>query len=457
MIVWWDDKFHHVPNEYQQDKSRSLEKIVVIRKDIQGFGMPELPPTRLGSLYKDFRPLYELNPDGYAANVNTWKEYLKNEFMKSKCLFLSGTELLQALNNGIYGFPKSLDVIIDTLVQESYLITSDDFYGQKMYSREYPRVFQWIGLGKNRFFKSRRNEDKYYLKELQFIVKSNVESKFKSIASRINDRIIKKASGIMDLVMSFEEFFNKTGFYEIVDNNDDREILLFYMAHYTGTIVKEPKFIKIVDPVPDNKELNENDRRIADLKLTIDNVSKQVKKMQNEKTDYSKILAQSMKDDASRDVQRKFLQARKIAEKYLNRLLEYQNNLSEIKSHIEMSITNEILVTTLGNANETLKSITKYSMSVDQVENLLDELKDHREQNDEINHILSGTDDIVDEKELDAELESLDRQIEDDESTSEILDRLNQLKLNEKKEETQVSSKAKKEESKSKQMISEYN
>ncbi|GAV47386.1 hypothetical protein ZYGR_0H02280 [Zygosaccharomyces rouxii] len=416
----------------------------------------ELPSSRLGSLYKDFRPLKELNPDGYAANISTWKEYLKNRFLNRKCLFTSGTELLQELSNDVYGFPKSLDVVIDTLVQEGYLISSDDFYGQRMYSKEYPKLMQWIGLGKNRFFKSRRNEDGYYLKELQLIVKSNVEVKFKSIASRINDRIIKSATGITDLVMPLEEFFTKTGFHEIVDNDDDQEILLFYMAHYTGTIFKESNFIKIIDPTRDNKDLTENDRRIADLKLAISSVSKQVKKMQNEKMDYSKILTQSMRDGASRDTQRKFLQARKIAERYLNRLLEYQNNLLEIKSQIEMSITNEILVTTLSDANETLKSVTKYSMSVEQVEGLLDELKDHREQNDEIGRMLSGTDEIIDEKELDAELEYLDKKIEDQESTSEVLDRLSHLKLGETTEQTPVSETPRKEEANSKQLITEY-
>ncbi|GAV52398.1 hypothetical protein ZYGR_0AG03890 [Zygosaccharomyces rouxii] len=416
----------------------------------------ELPSSRLASLYKDFRPLQELNPDGYAANINTWKEYLKNRFLNQNCLFFSGTGLLQELGNEVYGFPKSLDVVIDTLVQEGYLISNDDFYGQRMYSREYPKLMQWIGLGKNRFFKSRRNEDGYYLKELQLIVKSNVEVKFKSIVSRINDRIINRATGITDLVMPFDEFFAKTGFHEIVDNDDDQKILLFYMTHYTGTILEESNFIKIVDPTRGIKELTENDRRIADLKLTISSISKQVKKMQNEKMDYSKILAQSIRDGASKDIQRKFLQARKIAEKYLNRLLEYQNNLLEIKSQIEMSITNEILVTTLSDANETLKSVTKYSMSVDQVENLLDELKDHREQNDEIGRMLSRTDELVDEGELDAELESLDKQIEEQEPTSEIMDRLSQLKLGEATEETPVSGTPKREGAKSKQLISEY-
>ncbi|GCE97374.1 hypothetical protein ZYGM_004929 [Zygosaccharomyces mellis] len=416
----------------------------------------ELPSTRLGSLYKDFRPLKELNPDGYAANINTWKKYLKNRFLSHNCLFFSGSEILQELSNDVYGFPKSLDVVIDALVQEGYLISSDDFYGQKMYSREYPKLMQWIGLGKNRFFKSRRNEDGYYLKELKLIVKVNVESKFKTIVSRINDRIIKKATGITDLIMPFEEFFEKTGFYDIADTNDDQEILLFYMAHYTETILKGFNFIKITDPIKGTEDLTINDTRIADLKLAISGISKQIEKMQTEQTDYSKILAHSIRGGAPKDTQRKFLQARKIADRHVNRLLEYQNNLLEIKSQIEMSITNEILVTTLSDANETLKSVTKYSVSVDQVEDLLDELKDHREQNLEIGRMLSGTGEIVDERELDAELESLEEQTKVEESTSKVLDRLSQLKLGEVTEARPVGETPRKEEAKSKQLLREY-
>lgn len=416
----------------------------------------ELPPSRLHSLYKDFRPLKELNPDGYAANISTWKEYLKDHTLTRGCQFSLGTQLLQELSKDIYGFPKSLDVVIDALVQEGYLIYSDDFYAQRMYSKEYPRLMQWIGFGKNRFFKSRQSENGYYLKELKLIVRPNVESKFKDITARINDRIIKEATGITDLILPLTEFCTKVGLHEIIEDESDKEVLLFYLSRYTGTLFNESDFVKIVDPTRGNNAISENDRRIADLKMAISSVSKQVGKMRNERIDHSKLLTQSIREGASKDTQRRFLQARKIAEKYLNRLLDYQSNLLEIKSQIEMAITNEILVTTLSDSNETLKSIAKYSLSVDQVEDLLDDVKDHRERNEEIRRLLSGTDETIDEETLDAELESLDKQLEGRESTPEVLDRLSHLNLSDNNEKTSVNETHKKEETNSKQLVPEH-
>lgn len=419
----------------------------------------ELPSSRLDSLYKDFRPLKELNPDGYVANIGTWKEYLKRRYFQENCLFICGHELLQELNRDIYGIPKSIDVVIDSLVEEGYLVSSEDFYEQRMYCEQYPRIMQWMGFGKNKVLKSRKSENDLYLKNLQLIVRPNVEKKCKKIAEEIRDNIIDTASSVIDLILPLKEFYQRCNFFDYV-KKEDNDLALFYLVNYKKTVIMGDNFIKVIAPSLDSNSLTDNDVRIADLKNVLTNIGNQVNKMEIERSDYSKILCRSVKERAPREVQRKYLQAMKLVEKYLYRLLDHQSNLLEIKGQIEMAITNEILVNTLSEANQAMKSIKQYSSSVEKVEQLLDELKEHREQADEIGTMLAGTDEAIDEDELNAELARIDSQLgkelEPSEANQEakVLEKLTDLKIGEQKSD-QNSSNSEKTRS-NKQLVSEY-
>ncbi|AQZ15706.1 YJL049W [Zygosaccharomyces parabailii] len=423
----------------------------------------ELPQSRLSSLYKDFRPLKELNPDGYIANIGTWKEYLKNRYLKGNCLFECGPETLQELSRDIYGIPKSLDVVIDSLLEEGFLVSSEDFYGHKMYSTEYSKFMQWLGIGKRRFLKTRTSEEGFYLKKLQLIVRPSVEEKCKEVADRINENIRDNAAGVMDLVFPLKEFFQKTNFFECV-KKEEKDVILFHLATYKKNILLGDNFVKIIDPSLASETLTENDRRIADLKNVLSNIKSQVDKMESERSEYSKMLYISVKERAPKNVQRSYLQARKLAEKHLSRLLVYQTNLQEIKGQIELTITNEVLVSTLSDVNQTMKSIKQYSSSVEEVQDILDELREHRQQADEIGSMLAGTNESIDENELNAELSKMDQQIkktiEDQEErqdeNSDVLNKLAQLKIGGQKSDRDGLNLAEETKNNTEQPVSEY-
>lgn len=418
----------------------------------------ELPQSRLDSLYKDFRHLEELNPDGYKANIETWKAFLiKNYLIQAKSIYLRcGSGLLRTLSRESHGVPKSLDLVINSLIESDYLITPDDFYNGLMYPQESSWFLKWIGFsGRNkRSFDVRKNNDTFYLKETDLIIRNIVEEKFESIKQRITNNIVSHATGITDLVFTKQEFYAKSGINELlIDSEPERKAMLFYLSHYRKIIVGDADIIKVVSPdvvhilADFPKIVTQDDHRVASLKATTINVNLQVKKLQAQVFDYSSMLQDAIKDSQPKEIQRNYLQNKKMIEKNLSRLLIYQNNLLTVKSQLDMAATNQLLVSTLEGSNKLLTSINEYTGSVEKVEDLLDEIKEQGERTEAINEILAGSESTKEDMELDRELEKIQEEenqkkaVSDDkkenvksqESNDELIEKLGNLKLEERR------------------------
>lgn len=416
----------------------------------------ELPVSRLDSLYRDFRSLKELNPDGYSANVDTWGAYLTFHYLRDSksMIFHCGSELLRKLNREPYGPPKSIDVVINSLVKQGYLITVDDFCNGSIHPRESSKLLKWMGFNfkANREFESRKNEDALYLKEMKLVIVSTVEKKFKKIYAEITKNIIAHATGITDLVFQNNEFIEKSGFMTYLNNSsEEQEVMMVYLSRHKKIILREGHIVKVITPsvshVFENfpKEITANDHSVAALKESIFNLDQQMRKIENEISDYSVMLKKSILCSKPREIQKEYLQGKKLGEKYLSRLLNHHNKLITIKKQLDMAGTNAMLVSALNQSNEALKSINKYVGSIDDLQVLLDEIKEQTDQTEEINDLLMNNADIEhDDDELNMELEQMEReelsrklQKEEkgksipleDESSADLLKKLSRLKI----------------------------
>lgn len=418
----------------------------------------ELPVSRLDSLYKDFRPLKELNPDGYSANVDTWRVYLTFHYLRDSksMIFHCGSELLRKLNREPYGPPKSIDVVINSLVKQGYLITIDDFCNGSTHPRESHKLLKWIGfsLKTNREFESRKNEDMLYLKEMKLVIKSIVESKFKKIYAEITKNIIAHATGITDLIFHSNEFFEKSGLVTYLGNSiEEQELMMVYLSRHKKILLRDGDIVKIMAPSVSHvlksfpKEITANDRRVAALKESIFNLDQQMKKIENEISDCSLMLKESISCSKPREIQKEYLQGKKLGEKYLCRLLNHHNKLITIKKQLDMAGTNAMLVSTLNHSNELMKSINKSIGSIDDLHELLDEIKQQNVQSEQISDLLMNNADIEhDDDELNMELEQMEREElsnkvkeeakgknvpSQDESNADLLRKLSHLKIEE--------------------------
>lgn len=378
----------------------------------------DLPPSRLDSLYKDFSNLKELNPEGYRANIDTWKAYLTKNYLKgSSSLFLNcGAELLNKLRREPQGVPRSIDLVLASLVESNYLVTIDDFYNGMMYPQETSTLMRWIrwgswSRGKISF---RNNHNEHYLKNVKLIIKPVMEEKFEHIRIQLRNNIISEASGVADLVFSKQEFYRKCGFHRILDDaEEEREAMLFYLSRYKKIIVQDGDVIKVTAPEVEHllaqfeRKVTEDDRRIAKLNTALMYVESQIKTLRTQITDYAALLEDMIAKLVPRETQRKCLQGKKLVEKSLNRLLEQQTSLMTVKTHINLAATNALLFRALEDSNKVLKSINDSIGSVEKIEELLDEIKEQGEKAEEVNALIARSPDAEDEAELDRELEEM--------------------------------------------------
>lgn len=382
----------------------------------------ELPKSRLDSLYRDFRHMEELNPDGYRANIETWKAYLIGNYLEhSKSIFFRcGSGLLRDLSRNSHGVPRSIDLVINSLVESDYLVNPADFYNGMMYPQEGFRVLRWIGFftKAKRGFESRENNDTYYLKETNLIIRHILEEKFEEVRKHITQNIISHATGITDLIFSKQEFYDKSGINKLVVNSEEeRNAMLFYLSYYKKTIVQDAEIVKVISPEAVHiladfpKTLTEDDHRIASLKASLSNVALQTKKVRAQLGEYSSMLHEAIVDSQPKEIQRNYLQSKKMIERNLSRLLAYQNNLFTVKSQLDMAVTNQLLVSTLEGSGKLLKSINDYTGSMQKIEDLLDEVKEQGERAEVVNELLTNSGFTEEEDtELDKELELMEQE-----------------------------------------------
>lgn len=160
-----------------------------------------------------------------------------------------------------------------------------------------------------------------------------------------------------------------------------------------------------------SKDITENDLRIASVKAGIFNINKQITKLRKEINKSNINLRDPEFSELPKRIMIEYKQARLLSEKHLSRLLKFQNNLVQVRTQIDTSATNAVLVQTLNESNAVIKSINGYIGSTEKVENLLDEIKEGYDRTEEVNDLLISYDRSKDEEteeEIERELERLE-------------------------------------------------
>ncbi|SMN20179.1 similar to Saccharomyces cerevisiae YJL049W Putative protein of unknown function [Maudiozyma saulgeensis] len=392
----------------------------------------DLPTSRLGSLYRDFRDLKDLNPDGYQANINTWEDYfLTNLLNDTNTLSVNcGKNLLHKLNNGIYGEPKSIDVVIDEFVSKKILIPSETYFdvskvdigNDSNNTSILSRLFGLLRLENEKKYTSRlRKLGDTYLKTDILIVNKNVKKSGEEIADKINKNIINKSSEITDLVMSTDEFLKTAKISEIWKDKTDQNIMLFYLEHHLHLIITDQNIVKVIADLNkkelevSNQKITDVDIGIVDIKLTLDNLNKQIAKLENEIRGIETKLYSDTYKSLSRTTQKGILKNKIVSQRYLEKLSGNKNNLTQIMRQLNMSLINKTMFDTLKQSHAAILSINNYIGSIDKVSTLLENIEVENEKTNELNDILSRANDLdnsVSEDEVNNELAELEKQME---------------------------------------------
>lgn len=423
----------------------------------------DLPKSRLESLYKDFRNMEELNPDGYQANIDTWKEFLvKKYFSKGPITFQCGSSFLSALLISPYGFPKSIDIVLDSLIYDGYLVSFDDLLkgdtdvlmdgdvsGNKSGLWNY---IQWFSSkltfnkkSITRDDKNKNNNDALYLKELQYVVVDNLRKKYDRIYDIMRKNILNDAVTITSIVYDKEDFLKKSGIEQELNKNDTK-VMLTYMERYKHIIIQKDSIVKIIDPSlfgnllkNFDQDITLNDERIVSVKVGIYNMEKQIQRLKNELNDLKLKSSGKNSDLLSERSKIRIQQTRQLTAKYLTQLIDGLSNLQAVKNQLDICGTNQLLVETLNGSNEVIKNINSYIGSVEKVEELLDSINEESMKTEEINNALTlGNLDNVDKfnEEIEQELNDLENAnknvsetTKDDQNMEKVMDKLKDLNV----------------------------
>lgn len=414
--------------------------------------------SRLNSLYKDFRPLKELNFDGYVANVNDWQNYLLKKYFpkQDKICVTIGTRFLQDISDKKYGAPASIDVVIDNLIQENILIKLDEFKNSatKRDEKTITRIFSWIhasSIGKLNRYQSRKNDNATnYLKQDTFVIRPLLEEKFTKIYDIIRNNILAKATTVCDLIFPLEDFIDFSGISYTLPSDSliEWEVMLNYLEYHKNTITRKENIVKIIDPLVESiykqfgVEITETDQSIAEIKQCFTNIENAIEKYEIEVYEYKMKLKGDDFKKITKIAQTEYKRGYFLAQKMLLKLFKFRNNLVEVKYQLDMSVSNLVLYKTLQSSNKIITTINGKIGPAEKVHDLLEEIRERSTDNEEITKVLSMEISKFDDDELDEELKEMEKELagqeisktqseknkEDDESK--ILEQLENLNIN---------------------------
>lgn len=394
----------------------------------------ELSKPRLTSLYSDFRKLKELNPEGFQANVGSWRHYLLDEFLHDKVILQCGTELLNELADEELGPPLSLDVVLDSLLADGSLILAANFRRKQV--KSLLSTLSWtLGLPIFNLFqaKSRVSNGSKYLRDSEYIVMSTVKRKSVPIEQQLISRICKRATRYSDLVFSKQEFCKLVGMEKDLRGWEEFDVMLTYFENYLGLIITDHSTVKVCSKREasllskfDSGFISEDDRNIASVKDTLVRLRKQVSNLGDRIAETKQAVIKSIQTDASRDIQRLHLRTQKMLENNLSITCKNLQNIEQLMNDIERSIDNVQLGEALSKSRDIIKNVSAQVGGVESIEKLLDEINIERLRNEEISDLLAGEFDKEDDEQLDKELEQLDSEVKDDQH---VLKALSELKI----------------------------
>ncbi|EDO16449.1 hypothetical protein Kpol_1066p13 [Vanderwaltozyma polyspora DSM 70294] len=396
-----------------------------------------LPKSRLASLYKDFTPLKELNPDGYVANINTWVKYLHENYLSDtrNVVLHIGTQFLQCLSDASHGTPSSIDLVIDKLVEDGVLIPYNEFTSGSIGLGVSTSMFSWLtnrfGMS-SRFTSRKSNNEMGYLKDMDLIIKENLINNYSLIIDEINSNILVHVTGISDLVFSREQFIQRAGVSKYL-NLDSYDAMLLYLKDYKKVIAYSDNVVKIINcpfiksSASFPQDITDNDVAIVNIKTNISNISQRIKQMEDKIRYYNQKLTVKA---TKREVLKEYLRAKMIIEKHLLTLLKFQNNLIEVKHQIDLSATNATLVETLSRSVDVMRSLNEYAGSTEGVEQLLDAIENEKLKSNKIGDLLSS----IGYNEEDEDVEELDKELEKLTLESDIAENVDKEKENKDKQ-----------------------
>ena len=191
-------------------------------------------------------------------------------------------------------------------------------------------------------------------------------------------------------------------------SQNDFILLLTSLSRDKGAILHDHMAVKFKAAGDMSKTLSMEDRTIASLKMLIGRLSGQI--------DLLSIKIGSLTSKAQDAVRRKdrlsalaALKSRKLKESALSQRTDMLSQAEEILQRIEQAQDQVAMVKVMKASTSVLQNLREQAGGIDQVETIVDDLRDEMQQVDEVGKALeaSGQVDAIDDNAIDEELEQI--------------------------------------------------
>lgn len=379
--------------------------------------------SRLPSLYSDFSPLKELNPEGYTANVEAWSQllttasstgYLEHEIV------VPSKGLPSHMSHKTYGEPKCLGTILNHLVQQKKFVPWSIYKDSSLYSSkrlaDYVSPLTWLLVTWAMMKVSKFNamDRSGALIDETYIPLDRLQA--------IGDKVWAQLRSQVDRLGTYSgRLYDDAMFAELVisispslSTMDIKALELYFSRDLKQmTLVKQNSkstncYIKLHD---DGSELTKDDIAIIKVKSSMHGLSQRAEQLENKLNSElpSKMKASIQLTDktARRERLRHLLSQRTSTTKSLQKCNEALANLERVMQSIDEAYGNSTMIDVLLSAKSTLETLNS-KVSLDDVENLRNEIDDEMRQTDEITEGLSSLNDDIDDDEIEKELQQLE-------------------------------------------------
>ncbi|KAI9821705.1 MAG: hypothetical protein M1827_002286 [Pycnora praestabilis] len=392
--------------------------------------------ARLASLYSDFRSQRTTNPDGYAANISAWRIALTDATQaglipapgaNKDLLTLRTTEdLLRALETKEWGRPLALGTVIKEAIARKDMVPLHHFLTSRtsVYDPSWKvtlrQIVSW-GLKHLGLASGASGEDK--LSVGQFVILANVEILAGEAISGADEaqeagrRVLKQVTGRTNRT---DRIFSKNLFekeFASAFNNEhnlteaDFRVLLTFLARDKHEIVYDDQTVKFMAASESITAITTQDTTIASLKTLIADLTAQVLSLTS-RIDTLSQAARNAVEHRNRISAQTSLRSKKLAETALVKRSETLAQLEEVYSKIEQAADQVEVVKVMQASTGVLKGLHAEVGGVERVEDVVEELMEEMGKVDEMGNVINEIGQgnvVVDEREVDHELEAMER------------------------------------------------
>ncbi|ODV89197.1 hypothetical protein CANCADRAFT_16479, partial [Tortispora caseinolytica NRRL Y-17796] len=356
-------------------------------------------PSRIRSLYSDFTRLKEINHDGYIANLEAWKKLILDMtnspvplLSHDRTILRISPELSHALFIDELGPPKALHDIVSYLIDQHVIEPLSSYDAHTT-----PGIIGYLlssikGLASG-FTQVKLNQE--YI----------IIPKVSSLSTEIFNLLSAKCSGSdldIDKVFPVSEISHSIKDLKITAT--DLDICLLYLSK-SGKLMYD-RHAGVVK-LHSKHNITKLDLHIADVKSAILNADTKIHSLSVAISDATE-KARDCAEKGNRKEALHILRVRKIKEKSLSSYLNIREKYEEILSGIERSYLNVQQANALESSKAALSQLNSEIGSIENIENLVDDVSEQIAVSDEISHTIAPSkDSSIEEEELEEEFAQL--------------------------------------------------